>query len=154
MLSREMLQEELQKHDFDQLACQELNGWRIRLLTLAHLKEGRTHVETAQALRTTRHAVKRWMQWFALGGMKRLSGVPHAWRTQRLSHAQQKAFRQAVARLQVERGGGRVHGEDIRQLLDEQFELGRVFRIPTTLSSRQLLLCDPGSVMLRRAAVA
>jgi transposase len=124
MLSREMLQEELQKYDFDRLARREPNGRRrIRLLALAHLKEGRNHVETAQALRTTRHAVMRWMQWFAAGGMNRLAGVPHTWSTQRLPPAQEEAFRQAVERLQAERGGGRLRGEDIRQLLDEQFHV-------------------------------
>ena len=124
MLSREMLQEALQQYDFDQLARHEPNGRRrIRLLALAHLKEGRNYVETAQALRTTRHAVMRWLQWFASGGMTRLAGVMHTWSTQRLPKAQEEAFRQAVLRLQAERGGGRVRGEDIRQLLDEQFHV-------------------------------
>ena len=34
---------------------------------------------------------------------------------------QEEAFRQAVEQLQDRRGGGRVRGEDIRHLLDEQF---------------------------------
>lgn len=124
MLSREMLQEELQKYDFDQLARREPNGRRrIRLLALAHLKAGRNYVEVAQALRTTRHAVMRWMQWFAAGGMARLAGVPHTWSTRKLPKAQEEAFRQAVEQLQAERGGGRVRAEDIRQLLDEQFHV-------------------------------
>jgi hypothetical protein len=38
-----------------------------------------------------------------------------------LSKAQKEGFRQAIEQLQDSRGGGRVLGEDIRQLLFEQF---------------------------------
>lgn len=41
--------------------------------------------------------------------------------TQRLPKTQQEAFRQAVEELQRSRGGGRARGEDIRQLLAQQF---------------------------------
>lgn len=77
--------------------------------------------EVADALRVTRHTVTRWLKWFACGGVDRLAGTPHYWSTQRLPKAQEEAFRQAVEQLQDNRGGGRVRGEDIRQLLSEQF---------------------------------
>ena len=63
----------------------------------------------------------RWVQWFTAGGVARLAGLPHDWSTQRLAKEQEEAFRQAVEQLQRERGGGRVRGEDIRQLLARQF---------------------------------
>ena len=63
----------------------------------------------------------RWVQWFSAGGVARLAGVPHDWSTQRLAREQEEAFRQAVEQLQRERGGGRVRGEDICQLLARQF---------------------------------
>jgi transposase len=114
----------MQQVDFDQLARQESNGRRrLRLLALAHLKDGKSCTETAQALRVTRHAVRRWLTWFSCGGMARLAGLPHDWSTQRLPKAQEEAFRQAVEHLQHERGGGRVRGEDIRQVLAQQFGL-------------------------------
>lgn len=75
----------------------------------------------AAALRVTRHAVMRWVQWFSAGGVARLAGLPHDWSTQRLAKEHEEAFRQAVEQLQCERGGGRVRGEDIRQLLAGQF---------------------------------
>lgn len=124
MLSQEMLQEELQKYDFDQLARRETDGRRrLRLLALAHLKDGKNYVEVAQALRTTRHAVMRWQRWFAHGGVDRLAGVAHTWGTQRLPKAQEEALRQAIEQKQAERGGGRLRGEEIRQLLHEQFHV-------------------------------
>jgi transposase len=123
MLSQETLQQ-LQQVDFDRLAHQEPDGRRrLRLLALAHLKDGKNCTEVAAALRVTRHAVMRWVKWFNAGGMARLAGLPHDWSTQRLPTAQEAAFRQAVEHLQRQRGGGRVRGEDIRQLLAQQFGL-------------------------------
>jgi len=94
---------------------------RLRVIALAHLKEGKSYTEVAAALRVTRHAVMCWVQWFDAGGVARLAGLPHEWSTQRLAKAQEEAFRQAVELLQRERGGGRVRGEEIRQLLAGQF---------------------------------
>lgn len=121
MLTDEALQQ-LQRYNFDLLARQELNGQRrMRYIALAHLKDGKNFTEVADALRVTRHSVMRWLKWFACGGVDRLAGTPHYWSTQRLPKAKEEAFRQAVEQLQDNRGGGRVRGEDIRQLLSEQF---------------------------------
>jgi transposase len=43
--------------------------------------------------------------------------------TQKLPKAQEEAFRYAVEQMQVGRDGGRIRGEDIRQLLPEQFHI-------------------------------
>ena len=121
MLTDETLQQ-LQRYNFDLPARQELNGQRrMRYIALAHLKDVKNFTEVADALRVTRHSVMRWLKWFACGGVDRLVGTPHYWSTQRLPKAQEEAFRQAVEQLQDNRGGGRVRGEDIRQLLSEQF---------------------------------
>jgi transposase len=90
-------------------------------MALAPLQDGKNCTAAAQALRVTRHAVRRWLKGFRDGGMERLAGLPHDWSTQRLPKVQEEAFRQAVEQLQRQRGGGRVRGEDIRQLLQQQF---------------------------------
>jgi transposase len=121
MISRETLQQ-LQKHNFDLLARQEPSGRRrLRYLALAHIREGKSCSEVGYALRVTRHTVLRWVKWFASGGVDRLAGMPRTWSAQRLPKAQEEAFRQAVEELQFTRGGGRVRGEDIRQMLAQQF---------------------------------
>jgi transposase len=115
---------QLNQCDFDLLARREQNARRrLRLLALAHLKEGKSCTEVADALRVTRHAVMRWVNWFCSGGMERLAGMPHDWSTQRLPKSYEDAFRQAVERIRRERGAGRVRGEEIRQLLAEQFDV-------------------------------
>ncbi|WP_349282827.1 winged helix-turn-helix domain-containing protein (plasmid) [Polaromonas hydrogenivorans] len=121
MLSQHII-DQLQPYDFDRLARKESDGRRrLRLIALAHLKEGKSCSEVGAALRVSRHAVMRWVQWFIAGGVARLAGMPHDWSTQRLAKGQEEACRQAVEQLQCERGGGRVRGKDIRQLLDRQF---------------------------------
>jgi transposase len=121
MLSQETLLQ-LQKYNFDLLARQEPSGRRrLRYIALAHIKDGKSPTETALALRVTSRAVTRWLKWFADDGVGRLAGIPHYWSAQRLPKVQEDAFRQAVEQLQHSRGGGRVRGEEIRQLLAEQF---------------------------------
>jgi transposase len=113
---------QLQKYNFDLLARQEPSGRRrLRYIALAHIKDGKSPTETALALRVTPRAVTRWLKWFIDEGLDRVAGIPHYWSTQRLPIAQEEAFRQAVEQLQHRRGGGRVRGEDVRQLLVQQF---------------------------------
>ena len=127
MLSQQII-DQLQPYDFDRLARKESDGHqRLRLIALAHLKEGKSCSEVGAALHACRHAVMRWVQWFIAGGVARLAGMPHDWSTQRLAKEQEEAFRQAVEQLQRERGGGRVRGEDIRQLLARQFGVAYSF---------------------------
>jgi transposase len=121
MLTQETLLQ-LQKYNFDLLARQEPSGRRrLRYIALAHIKDGKSSAETALALRVTPRAVTQWLKWFIEEGVDRLDGIPHYWNTQRLPKTQEEAFRQAVEELQRNRGGGRARGEDIRQLLAQQF---------------------------------
>ncbi len=122
MLSQHII-DQLHPYDFDQMSRREKDArLRLRLIALTHLKDGRSYIGVTSALRVTRHAVMRWVQWFTGGGVARLGGLPHYWSTHlRLAKEHEEAFRQAVEQLQRERGGGRVRGEDIRQLLAGQF---------------------------------
>ena len=81
MLSQHIINQ-LQSYDFDRLARKEKDGRRrLRLIALAHLKDGKSYIGVAAALRVTRHAVMRWVQWFSAGGVARLAGLPHDWST-------------------------------------------------------------------------
>ena len=62
MLSQHII-DQLRPYDFDRLAHKEKDGRRrLRLIALAHLKDGKSYAEVAAALRLTRHAVMRWVQ--------------------------------------------------------------------------------------------
>ena len=122
MVSRDKLAEQLQAFDFDALARKQANAQRrLRLLGLAHLKEGKSYAAVVQSLRVTRHAVMRWADWFATDSIEHLSGIPQSRRPPRLRKEQQEAVRRAIEQVQDARSGGRIRGEEIRQLLHEQF---------------------------------
>ena len=54
MLSQHII-DQLQPYDFDRLARREHDGRRrLRLIALAHLKDGKSYLEVAAALRVTR----------------------------------------------------------------------------------------------------
>jgi hypothetical protein len=92
MLAQETLLQ-LQKYNFDLLARQEPSGRRrMRYIALAHIKDGKSSTETAQALRVTPRVVTKWLKWFIDEGVNRLEGTPHYWSTQRLPKAQEEAF--------------------------------------------------------------
>jgi hypothetical protein len=68
----------------------------------------------------------------------------------------EEAFRQAARQLQRERGGGRVWGEDIRQLLAGQFgvayTLNGVYDLTWTIrTSTFLQALPPPSVIVQRS---
>jgi len=105
-------------------AREEPNGRRrLRYIALAHLKDGKSYTEVAAALRTTRHTVARWEKWFERDGLKGLGSKPRYWCNQRLPREQEEAFRVAIEQLQQVRPGGRIRGEDIRELLAQQFDV-------------------------------
>ena len=69
---------QLQKYNFDLLACQEPSGRRrLRYIALAPIKDGKSTTETALALRVTLRAVTQWLKWFVDEGLDRLACVPH-----------------------------------------------------------------------------
>jgi transposase len=103
--------QQLQKCNFDLLARQESNGQRrMRRVALAHLKEGKNCTEVASALPVTRHAVMRWLKWFASGGLDRLADAPHYWSTQRLAKTQEKNLSPSRGATAARRGDRRVRG--------------------------------------------
>lgn len=64
MLAPETLLQ-LQKYNFDLLARQEPSGRRrLRYIALVHIKDGKSPIEAALALRVTPRAVTQWLKWF------------------------------------------------------------------------------------------
>lgn len=113
---------EFQAYEFAALARSELDGRvRLRLLALAHLQEAKTPAEVAAMLKVHEKTVVSWLRRFRRGGLMGLQEQPGRGAKQRLAKAQEPAFKAALQAAQARRAGGRVTGEDIRQLLSEQF---------------------------------
>jgi len=94
---------------------------RIRMLALAHLKEGKSVKEAASILKVSRNAVYVWLRHFLSKGIEGLQEMGGRGAKLKLPLSEHEAFRQAVIDLQKNRHGGRVKGGDILQLMETRF---------------------------------
>ena len=94
---------------------------KIRLLAMLHLQEGKSYTEIAGLLKVERHTVSEWYNRFLLEGIDGLSDKPRSGRKPTLPSSEEANFKKVVLELQKERKGGRVKGEDVRQMLKSQF---------------------------------
>jgi transposase len=109
-------------YDFGALAKQERNARvRLRLIGLAHLKDGNSVTATAKMCRVDRSTVYSWLDRFEQGGLEGLQEKEGRGRKSKLAKDQHQAFKKAVLELQNCRPGGRIRGLDVMKLMEEKF---------------------------------
>ncbi len=96
---------------------------RIRLLGMAHLKEGMSLIDIAKATRVHPTTVHGWILRFKSQGLEGLIESSRSGAKRKLIADQEPLFKAAVIELQAQRSGGRITGHDIRTLLEEQFQV-------------------------------
>ena len=96
---------------------------RIRLLAFAHLQDGKTVQEAADAVKVSRNAVYVWLRRFRKDQVQGLKEQGGRGPKLKLLISEHEAFRKAVLELQENRSGGRVKGRDILRLMKEQFNI-------------------------------
>lgn len=108
--------------NFFQLAKREPHPrTRIRLLALGHLQSGKTKTEVADLFQITFPTLRRWMLCFIAEGLNGLQEKKGKGRKRKLPCSQEESFRQQVEKLQQDREGGRIRGQDVQVLLKEKF---------------------------------
>lgn len=114
--------EELQSYDFKQLARRSTHPReRIRLLAFAHLQEGKSVQEAADAVKVSRNTVHTWLRKFnknILNGLKEQGGRGAK---PKIPMSESEAFRHAVLELQKELSGGRIKGQDVLDMMKSKF---------------------------------
>jgi transposase len=116
------LPEALFEHDFKILAKKEPHArTRIRLLILAHIKEGKSITEVSNDFKISRVTVHFWLRRLNSEGINGLKEKEGRGANLKLSADKHKAFKQAVLALQHNRNGGRIRGEDVLKLMKEKF---------------------------------
>lgn len=122
MPSAVLMPPELAQHDFARLARQELDGRvRMRLLGLAHLRDGKTPRQIGKMLKVHEKTVLTWLRRFRAGGVPALAEQPGRGAKRRLGAEQEVELKQLLDRAQAQRLGGTLTGEEIRALVAEQF---------------------------------
>jgi transposase len=108
--------------DFFQLARKEPHPrTRIRILALGHLKSGKTKTEVVEMFQISFPTLRGWLTRFIVEGIEGLREKAGKGRKRKLSPEQEEEFRQHVEKLQKNREGGRVRGQDVQILLKEKF---------------------------------
>lgn len=114
----------LQDHDFQLLAKKEQHArTRLRLLGMAHLKEGWDYNKIATALLVHETTVQGWVKRFKTSGLDGLRESPRSGAKRKLETSQEAKFKEAVISLQEQRSGVRATGLDVQALLKEQFQV-------------------------------
>jgi len=117
-----LLPEGFEKHDFIGDYKREPNPRkRIRLLGLAYLQEGKNFIETGKLLKVGRQTVSSWLTRFIEGGSDNLKDADRSGPKPHLAPEHELCFQRSVLELQEKREGGSVSGQDIRELLLNQF---------------------------------
>ena len=116
------LLEELQKYDFKKLAkCSAHPRERIRLLAFAHLNDGKSVQEAADAVKINRNSLYIWLRNFKKGGLNGLKEKGGRGAKPKISMSESEAFRNAVLDLQKGRSGGRIKGQDVLDMMKSKF---------------------------------
>jgi transposase len=108
-------------YQFKTLARHESNPrTRVRLLALAHLKEGKSQAATAAMLCICRQTVNNWYRNFKHEGLSGLKDKPKPGQPKILASSDEPKLKQMIKEL-GKRHGGSISAKEIQTLLHEQF---------------------------------
>lgn len=111
---------------------------QMRLLMLAHLKEGKTQVAIADMLKVDKQQVKLTLRRFKESGITDLKRrkSPLAGAQPKIPKSEYAAIKKRILEAQSAREGGRLTGYDVKDMLNEHW------KISCSLSSVYNLLSD------------
>jgi transposase len=105
---------DLSGQDFLSLYKREANArGKIRLLALHHLQQGKQIQEVGQILCITRKTIYSWLLWYQNSGIDRLLSKTQGRGCKKLVQLPKEEIQAGIEKLQEDRGGGRIIGEDI-----------------------------------------
>ncbi|KLV05831.1 hypothetical protein ABT56_09835 [Photobacterium aquae] len=126
--------------NFHQLARKEKNGQkRIRLLALAHFKDGKNRTEIARSLKVSRSSVNNWISRFLKDGLAGLEDKPRSGRPAMLSSDQLSQLNDYIEKWNSRCDSGKLKGCDLNLYIKEQFDIefepSHIYRIIKQLNS-------------------
>lgn len=115
------LSDAFKKEDFYKPYRRERKGYaKIRLLAMHHLQRGFSTQAVAQMVGYPRQTIWEWIQWYEKGRLPRLQSRPHnRGRKSKLSPDQEAKLKDEIAKIQNDRSGGRITGEEISQHIEK-----------------------------------
>ena len=112
----------LQNTNFTKLASQQKTiQMKMRLLALAHFKDGQSRTQIAKFLRVSRTSVNKWVQLFLEEGLQGLQEKPRTGRPAFLSPKQREQLSDYIKAEAQSSSGGRLTGNDIHAYIVREF---------------------------------
>lgn len=108
--------------DFKKLASQQKSiQMKMRLLALAHFKDGHSRTQIAKFLKVSRTSVNKWVQTFLEEGLEGLQEKPRTGRPPFLTSEQREQLSQYIKDKAHDTQGGRLTGADIHAYIVKEF---------------------------------
>lgn len=108
--------------DFKKLASQQKSiQMKMRLLALAHFKDGHSRTQIANFLKVSRTSVNKWVQTFLEEGLEGLKEKPRTGRPPLLTLEQKEQLAQYIKDRASNPQGGRLIGADIHAYIVKEF---------------------------------
>ena len=108
--------------DFKKLASQQKSiQMKMRLLALAHFKDGHSRTQIAKFLKVSRTSVNKWVQTFLDEGLEGLQEKPRTGRPPFLTSEQREQLSQYIKDRAHDKQGGRLTGSDIHAYIVKEF---------------------------------
>ncbi|WP_217555999.1 IS630 family transposase [Vibrio metschnikovii] len=108
--------------DFKKLASQQKSiQMKMRLLALAHFKDGQSRTQIAKYLKVSRTSVNKWVQTFLEHGLEGLQEKPRTGRPAFLTPEQREQLSQFIKARASNSSGGRLTGNDIHAYIVNEF---------------------------------
>ncbi|HDY7739958.1 TPA: IS630 family transposase [Vibrio vulnificus] len=108
--------------DFKKLASQQKSiQMKMRLLALAHFKDGHSRTQIAKFLKVSRASVNKWVQTFLEKGLEGLQEKPRTGRPAFLNAEQREQLSQYIKARAMDSSGGRLTGNDIHAYIVNEF---------------------------------
>jgi len=125
--------------DFKKLIAKETNArMRIRLLALAHIKDGANRTETAKFLKISRRSVNDWVRRFYSDGLEGIKDKPRSGRPCALCEKQLALLKKYVLDNSIKPDGGRLKASLLIDYIHDEFgikySLDNIYRLLHSLN--------------------
>ena len=128
--------------DFSSLSRIEKNPrMRIRLLALAHIKDGTSYRKVAKMLKTSANTVQTYANKFRDFGVAGLKDKEGRGRKPNFPRDKEKELEKVILERQKKRKGGRLTGTDIKNIVNKEFGIGCALRTTYDLLNRINFVC-------------
>ena len=124
MANRMILPQDFLNYDFVAMAKHEPKGKnRLRLLAMAHIKEGKPLTQIASSLKVHWKTIQSWIAQFRLGGIANLYVKIKKMKPRKINSTIDSWIKQFIDQLNCSNQGGYITGKQLHHLIEKEFSI-------------------------------